>query len=497
MREDGMAHDAGIRPVLVPGSLPQPIRGVHTNEPTLDMDRLLEGLWHLLTSMRFAFLLMLGLAALGVIGSLVMQMPPGIADDARAKADWLIQVRPRYGGWTGLLDTLQLFGVFTSIWFRSIVVGLTVSLLVCTVQRVPGILKTANHPHVEVGAAFFEHAPQHERVVTREAPANALEGVRGVLRGRRYRALVTDDGTIHVYADRFRFAPVGGLLGHLSLLVILAGAMVGSTIGFRDPNFMIAEGATAVVASGDSLSVKLEAFRSTYYTDTGAPSDYSSDLVLYQGTAVVARQTVRVNEPLRYGDLSFYQAFYGQTAVMRVTDANGADVYAGGVPLAWTTDDGSRRIGTFTLPGQNLVAWVVGTAGPTDPDVKPGQMRVELYGAGGNGAQVAAQTLDQGKPVEIDGLHFAFQRESQFTGLIVARDPGAPLVWLGASMLVIGFAIRFLIPHRRVWARIVAGPRRGAIVSVAAMGRHDFGLDTEFTNLVTDIRAALQTAPQA
>jgi cytochrome c biogenesis protein len=283
----------------------------------------------------------------------------------------------------------------------------------------------------------------------------------------------------------------------LSLVVILAGAMVGATLGYRDPQFIVAEGATSPVASGDGLSVKLQAFRSAYYTDTGAPSDYSSDLVLYQGTAEVARQTIRVNEPLRFGDLSFYQSFYGPTAVMRVADTNGAEIYAGGVALAWTSEDGSRRIGSFTLPGKNLVAWVVGTSGPDDTEVKPGQMRIELYQASGTGALVEAKTLDQGKPAAIGGLDFAFQRESQFTGLIVARDPGALLVWLGAAMLVIGFAVRFLLPHRRLWARIASGPRGGAIVSVAAMDRHDFGLDTEFTNLVTDVRTALQTAPQA
>jgi cytochrome c biogenesis protein len=480
-----MAQDARIRPDLAPVSVP------------LDPDRLLEGLWHLLTSMRLAFLLMIALAALGVVGSLVMQMPPGVAADAQARADWIVGVRPRYGDMTGLLDNLQAFGIFGSIWFRGIIVALTVSLLVCTVHRVPGILKTARHPHVSVGTAFFEHAPQHERVVSRESPASALELLNGVVRRHHYRTLLVDDGTIHVYADRFRWASIGGLLGHLSLVVILAGAIVGATFGYRDQNFMIAEGATAAVASGDGLSVKLLAFRSTYYTDTGAPSDYSSDLVVYRGDVEVARQMIRVNEPLRVGDLSFFQSFYGTTAVMRVADASGTEIYAGGVPLAWTSDDGARRIGSFTLPGQNLVAWVVGTAGPDDAEVKPGQMRVELYQATGNGALVAAKTLDQGTPAEIDGLGFAFQRESQFTGLIVARDPGALLVWLGAAMLVVGFAVRFLLPHRRLWARIVAGPRGGAIVSVAAMDRHDFGLDTEFTNLVTAIRTALQSAPQA
>jgi len=465
-----------------------------TAAPLFDLDRPLEWLWHLLTSMRFAVVLMLALAVLGVIGSLVMQMPPGVADDPTARTDWLNQVRPRYGSLTGLFDTLQFFIVFSSLAFRAIVAGLILSLTVCTVQRLPGIMKTANHPHVDVGPAFFDHAPQRERVVTQEAPAGALELLRGALRKRHYRVLTTDDGVIHLYADRFRWAAFGGLMGHLSLLFILAGAMIGAAWGFRDQQFIVAEGTTQAVASGDDLSLKLEAFTSSYYTETGAPSDYASDLVLYKAGAEVARHTARVNDPLRYGDISFYQAFFGGTAVMKVADAAGKEIYDAGVPLAWQSQDGSRRLGSFSLPAQDLVVWVVGTAGP---EVLPGQMRVELYKASGDGAPVATQTLDQRTPATVGGLQFTFEQEGQYTGLIVARDPGAPLVWFGAALMVVGFAIRFLMPHRRIWARVVEGPKHGAIVALAAIGQHDFGLDAEFTNLVTDIRAALTSRATA
>ena len=61
------------------------------------------------------------------------------------------------------------------------------------------------------------------------------------------------DGTLHLYADRFRWAPFAGLIGHLSLVVILAGAIVGSTFGYRDSGFTIAEGATLPVAAEDGL----------------------------------------------------------------------------------------------------------------------------------------------------------------------------------------------------------------------------------------------------
>jgi len=129
--------------------------------------------------------------------------------------------------------------------------------------------------------------------------------------------------------------------------------------------------------------VKLEAFRDSYYASTGAPSDYASDVVVYKDGQEVQRHTIRVNDPLRVGDTSFFQSFYGPAAQMTVTDKTGKPVLAEGVPLAWSTDDGARKVGTFTIPSAGLTAWVIGTSGGSDTLVKPGQMRIELYESGG------------------------------------------------------------------------------------------------------------------
>jgi cytochrome c biogenesis protein ResB len=80
--------------------------------------------------------------------------------------------------------------------------------------------------------------------------------------------------------------------------------------------------------------------------------------------------------------------------------------------------------------------------------------------------------------------------------LTVNRDPGQILIWLGALLLFGGFTLIFLLPQRRVWARIST---RGSVsvLSIASLGRRDAALGTDFETLVTDIRAALQTPAQA
>ena len=77
-----MTHEVNSRP-LPPAAAQAP--GAAASPSAMDrVDRGLEGLWHLLSSMRVAIVIMLGIAILGVIGSLLMQMPAeAIADPAR------------------------------------------------------------------------------------------------------------------------------------------------------------------------------------------------------------------------------------------------------------------------------------------------------------------------------------------------------------------------------------------------------------------------------
>jgi cytochrome c biogenesis protein len=458
------------------------------------VDGVLEALWRFLSSMRFAMVLMLALAALGVVGSLVIQAPPATVADPEAYATWLNEVRPKFGGWTGPMDALGLFSVFNSLVFRVLVAALTISLIACSVHRLPGMVRTATKPRVDVGPSFFEHAPQHEAIVVRHTPAETLALVEGVLHARRYRTVTSEDGAIALYADRFRWAPFAGLIGHLSLVVILAGAIIGGTFGYRDAAFTLAEGATLPVASEAGLSLQLLDFTDTYDTRTGQPSDYASQVVVYRDGAEIDRHTIRVNDPLRVGDTTVYQSFFGAAAVMTVADAAGKELVSQGVPLAWRTTADNRPVGSLSIPGTDYVGWVVGTLGAGDTDIAPGQVQVELYDES-TGGQVDYAVVDQGSSAEIAGLTVTFERENQFTGLSVARDPGVVLVWIGAAMLFFGFVIRFVMPHKRIWVRIVGRPK-GAVVGVASLASKEAALGTEFDGLVSDIRAAL-AAPAA
>ena len=150
-----MTHEVNSRP-LPPAASPAPAAAASPSA----MDRVdsgLEWLWHFISSMRVAMVIMLAIALLGVAGSLLVQAPQAVLDDPAAKAEWLETVRPKYGGWTNVLDTLGLFQVFNSLIFRILVASLTISLIACSIHRIPGMIHTARNPRIDEGPALFEH----------------------------------------------------------------------------------------------------------------------------------------------------------------------------------------------------------------------------------------------------------------------------------------------------------------------------------------------------
>jgi cytochrome c biogenesis protein len=450
----------------------------------------LDRLWHLLISMRVGLALILFLSFLALVGTLVEQAPPGLSADPATYAQWVAGLRPRYGGWTDVFNALGFFSIFGSIWFKGAVVLLTTSLLACSINRAPRLWRVATRPRVAASEGFLQHAPLSGAVAAGGSVAEAVDALRGELRGHHYRTLVAEDRAgVAIYADRFRWGPFGTVIAHLALIVILAGAVYGMS-GFRLTDFAVAVGSTVPVGNGTSLSVRANSFSDSYYDD-GSPADYASELVVYDGATEVARKTIRVNDPLRIGDITFFQSFFGPAVDIHVSDASGATLADQGVPLLWRSNDGSESIGQFAIPDRNLTVYVIGAAsGTVNPQIKPGQVQIEVYSTSSSTTPVGVAVVDQGQASSIGGVDFTFVRERQFTGLIVARDPGAPFVWLGALLLIFGTILVFLFPHRRIWARVGSTPD-GVQIRVAAASRHDASFESSFRSIVDNLRLAL------
>lgn len=250
------------------------------------------------------------------------------------------------------------------------------------------------------------------------------------------------------YRRRTHISPI---LIHLSLLLILAGGIVGSRLGFRGTIFLADGEATNHVQLEKTLrkadlpfQVRSDGFRIHFYGGTKRPSDYESDLVIIKDGKEVTRKTVRVNDPLRYEGITFYQASYDERPkafAVQIRDQKTGKII-------------DEQKGGFSDPLKIAKAKAVLTVVDYTPDFQGfGPAALALWEKSGEAPQKMIlfknyplfEARNRGNHLPI----FAEIENSYSTGLQAVKDPGVPLVWTGCGLLLAGLAMGLAVPKPR------------------------------------------------
>ncbi len=458
--------------------------------------RFVDAGWDGLTSIRFASALLFLVAAATLVGTLLPQAPPPAQASPERFAIWVDMQRGGFGMWTGVLAAVGAFNVYGSAWFRLLVLLLSASVSVGTVTRASRLWRVARRlPPARMADSMFELAPLRGEVSTDETLSEATSRIERLLGRRHYRwAAERESGVVQMAGVKHRYGPLGSLVTHVGVIVVIAGVVAGGR-GFVDSQFVMPVGTTRLVGHGTGLEVELVSFDADYYPDSGGiPKDYRSDIVLREQGREVARGTVRVNEPLVARGLRIHQINYGPAIVMQVREATGKVLYDGPVPLRGNIAD--RFAGTFPLSSLGLEVFVIGSAATFSNGLAaPDEVRLELFRVGGEQI-VGLQDVAQGVPQVLNGLEFTYVEASRFTGLSIVKDPAVPAVWLGAAMVVLGSIAALYFPRRRVWIRITEADE-ATTVRLATAKERGLPYEREFGDLVREAGAAPGHGPRA
>ncbi|MBE0558127.1 MAG: cytochrome c biogenesis protein ResB, partial [Proteobacteria bacterium] len=213
-----------------------------------------------------------------------------------------------------------------------------------------------------------------------------------------------------------------------------------------------------------NFSIKCNSFQVDFYA-TGAPKDYRSDLSVIRDGKEVVRKTIRVNDPLDYEGITFYQSSYGRIPVTATFEIRGKD----GVSLGTVSAPFGKQV---DVPGGDVKIEVLdyrehfhlsdgSEAGPAFG------VNIIRPGAAPEGIWISESRPEMNRH---GGYSFAAKGSTfiNYTGLQVNKDPGVWLVWIGSIMLVMGIMMAFFLSHKRFWVRI--GQDKKGRVEVTAGG---------------------------
>jgi cytochrome c biogenesis protein len=283
---------------------------------------------------------------------------------------------------------------------------------------------------------------------------------------------------------------------HLSVLLILFGALLGSIFGYK--GFMnLSEGessAEVVLYQGDHavmlpFEVRCDKFTVSFY-DNGMPKEYRSDLSIVERGKEVYKQAVLVNDPMTFDGVTFYQASYGTT--LKQADVEFQD-----------RDKGKTF--KLTLPFKQTVS------------IPESRDKVQIFDYRENMGRMGAAMVmvlfregedPQGSWILVDKPDFHGNRvqnyqikvlrteKSNYTGLQVKRDPGVWVVWFGFMAMLVGIGMTFCLSHRRIW--IWCGPSPAAPGSCKTLlagrtSKNPLAFEREFNEICGRIEERLKS----
>ncbi len=302
-------------------------------------------------------------------------------------------------------------------------------------------------------------------------PGKGLGETVGILT-KHYRLAV--NGEQGAVLERGKLSRYGVFIIHTSIIVILAGSFTGLLFGYRGfvtlkvgetKDRLTLRGKTAAeIPLGFALTCK--DFRVNFYP-TGEPKDYVSTVEIIENGKVVLGKEIRVNDPLSYKGIRFYQSNYGSAPVFFFN--------VGGEKIILTEREVFRK--------NDLLMMVARFEGKVH-DFGPGVLVAYLD----NGEPKAAwflKSVDRLREQKLQGVKVSLVdiQEQPYTGLEVSRDPGVFIVWAGFALMLLGLYVNFFLQHRRIYLLRVS---EGLLVAgMASRNREDF--KKEFEKLTEEI----------
>jgi cytochrome c biogenesis protein len=494
-------------------------------QPKLGPIGWLRWFWRQLTSMRTALFLLLLLAVAAIPGSLVPQR----TSDPNGVAQYKIDNPDLFP----VLDKLQVFDTYSSVWFSSIYLLLFVSLIGCVLPRTRHHLQALRSAPPRTPARLARMAGFTTRSLDASgdddsAVARAVESARAMLRKGGYRVVTFPDS---VSAERGYLRETGNLVFHSALVGILLAVGVGGGFGYSGQR-VIVEGQSFVntLSAYDSFNpgrfvdenrlaqyrVKLDKLDVTYEERNknaiGQPTDYTASVTTDGGAAGDANATaVKVNEPLRIAGTDIYLLGNGYAPTITVRNPAGDVVFTDSVPFL-PQDPNLTSLGVIKVPdGLAQQVGMVGFFYPTQktsshdegdfssfPDLRNPVLSLNVFvgdlglDAGvprsvyeldtdgltqlsGRNTDTPGIRLKPGETQELpDGLGtVSLDGVPRFASFDIHHDPTQGWVLFFALCVLAGLLTGLFIPRRRVWMKAVRRPDGGITLEYAGLARGD------------------------
>jgi len=385
-------------------------------------------------SMKTGLVLVLAIILASIAGTILPQQAlPGLA-----------------GRWYRLL---QLDDVFHSWWYVTLLILAALNLMACSFYRLKALVRPGDEAKPLLERGQLAKLKDQEVFILTGQSDEIGDRIIKLLKSRGNETWYDkpEPGKWRIGAERGRLHSWGSLIAHLSFLVIMLGALTGAIFGFQSSiNAPVGAvfGLDSVPGSGvgpgkADFKLRVDDFQIERYADS-TPAGYYSQVSIIKDGRAVQTATIAVNSPLEYNGVKFYQASYGEAIKVDIIGPDGKMIDSGLVLY------GQR----FAIPGTAYSVSATSQHSAHNPHDGTGSSDRQLLYAVFQGNQPESMgRTNLATPIQIgnEGTTVSFVELVPYTGFLVKKDPGVPLIWLGSFFLLVGMAIAFFLRPHRLW----------------------------------------------
>ncbi|MBW2659931.1 MAG: cytochrome c biogenesis protein ResB [Deltaproteobacteria bacterium] len=394
-------------------------------------------IWTFFASVRLAIFTLSFLALSSIIGTIIPQ--------GESSTFYVQKFGPKMAQFFQVLDIPDMY---YSWWFVGLLGILSCNLIICSLDRFPAVLKIIRADNFSVPVNRLAKMRERKSWSMLTSDFNG-PGLSDILKrnGWKPQSKKTDNGELF-FSQKGAWSRTGVYIVHTSILIILAGGIIGHFLGFKGSVMIPETKSSSKIYSYDNstpidlgFEVRCDSFAIEYY-DNGMPSDYRSSLTILENGKEVLQRDIEVNSPLTYKGITFYQSSYEGyqdfvvTIKNSVTDKSKNFVASFQKQKLW--EEAGIRFGVINAEGMGKRI-----------------VRSKLWVKVGD-APAVIEWVEDGKEITAgsDNNYKISVKQMYATGLQVARDPGVWLVYIGCGLMLLGLFIAFFMSHKRIWLSI-------------------------------------------
>ena len=264
---------------------------------------MLDQVWYLFSSIKFALILLLILTVGSFIGLMIPQNG--------SPAEYIT----KYGVfWQRVILFWHVDNTFFSWWYVGLEVLIGASIIVCSINRLPIAWKMAYDTKFIDNPRAYEVNPIRDSFsVGGKSAAQVAEVVRAFLKKRGYgikRRPGDPPETIVLAAGTGSHSRMMPYVIHIGLELILLGGVAGALTAFSIAA-NVPSGGTAKVPGFPHDHIAVHGFQ-IITTPQGDVKDYITDASVWENGTKTRDVKIRVNHPLVVHGIHYYQATYSQ-----------------------------------------------------------------------------------------------------------------------------------------------------------------------------------------